>query len=41
MIELDNLGPDFSGVYRVRSATHTIDSGGYRTAFEVRKEIIP
>jgi hypothetical protein len=41
MIELDNLGPDFSGVYRVASATHTIDSGGYRTAFKVRKEIVP
>jgi phage protein D len=41
MIELDNLGPDFSGVYRVRSTNHTIDSGGYRTTFEVRKEIVP
>jgi phage protein D len=41
MIELDGLGPDFSGVYRVASATHTLDSGGYRTNFKVRKEIIP
>ena len=41
VIELQELGPDFSGNYRVTSATHTIDSGGYRTQFNVRKEIIP
>jgi phage protein D len=41
MIELDNLGPDFSGAYRVASTSHTIDSGGYRTAFKARKEIVP
>ncbi|MBK5188708.1 MAG: hypothetical protein JJD97_10735 [Gemmatimonadaceae bacterium] len=41
VIRLDGLGPDFSGDYRVASATHTIDAGGYRTNFEVRKEIIP
>jgi len=41
VIRLDGLGPDFSGDYRVASATHTIDTGGYRTAFEVRKELIP
>jgi hypothetical protein len=41
MIQLDGLGPDFSGNYRVVSATHSIDAGGYRTSFQVRKEIIP
>ena len=41
VIRLEGLGPDFSGDYRVRSATHAIDSGGYRTNFEVYKEIIP
>jgi phage protein D len=41
MIEIDGLGPDFSGDYRVVSATHSIDSGGYRTSFQVRKELIP
>ena len=41
MIRIDGLGPDFSGDYRVVSATHSIDSGGYRTAFQVRKELIP
>ncbi len=41
VMKLEGLGPDFSGNYRVSSATHSIDSGGYRTSFEVRKEIIP
>jgi hypothetical protein len=41
VIKLDGLGPDFSGNYRVTSATHNIDGNGYRTSFKVRKEIIP
>jgi hypothetical protein len=41
VIRLEGLGPDFSGDYRVSSATHTFDSGGYRTQFEVHKELIP
>ena len=41
VIRLDGLGPDFSGDYRVSSAVHAIDAGGYRTSFEVRKELIP
>jgi phage protein D len=42
VIELDGLGPDFSGdSYRVTSARHTMDTGGYRTDFEVQKEILP
>jgi phage protein D len=41
VIRLEGLGPDFSGDYRVTSASHTIDGGGYRTSFEVKKEIIP
>ena len=41
MIQLDQLGPDFSGNWRVASATHSIDTSGYRTAFTVRKEILP
>jgi phage protein D len=41
MIRIEGIGPDFSGDYRVSSATHSIDSGGYRTAFQVFKEIIP
>lgn len=41
IITLEGLGPDFSGNYRVKSATHSIDGSGYKTSFEVFKEIIP
>ncbi len=41
-IEIEGLGEksqinEFNGKYRVTSASHTIDSGGYRTSFEARK----
>jgi phage protein D len=39
VLQLEGLGEQFGGLYRVTSATHTIDSSGYRTGFEVRKEI--
>jgi hypothetical protein len=39
VIRLDGLGDQFSGLYRVTSATHNIDAGGYRTNFQVRKEV--
>jgi phage protein D len=41
MVRIEGVGPDFSGDYRVSSATHTMDASGYRTNFEVRKELIP
>ena len=41
MIRLEGLGVDFSGDYRVTSASHTLDSGGWRTSFQVQKEILP
>jgi hypothetical protein len=41
VIRLENLGPDFSGDYRVATATHQIGPNGYVTEFEVFKEIIP
>ncbi|WP_153506538.1 phage late control D family protein [Cumulibacter manganitolerans] len=41
MVRLEGLGPDFSGDYRVASATHTLDGSGYRTSFDVFKEILP
>jgi uncharacterized protein len=37
VIELTGLGKRFSGQYYVTSTTHTIDSGGYKTNFEVRR----
>lgn len=39
VIRLEGLGDQFSGLYRVTSATHTFDTGGYRTSFQVRKEV--
>lgn len=39
VIDLQGLGDQFSGLYRITSATHTIDTGGFRTAFDARKEI--
>ncbi len=37
VIELKGLGRRFSGHYYVTSTTHTIDSGGYRTEFEAKR----
>jgi phage protein D len=39
VLKIEGVGERFGGLYRVTSATHTIDSGGYRTQFEGRKEI--
>lgn len=39
VLRLEGLGEQFGGLHRVTSATHTLDEGGYRTSFEVRKEI--
>jgi phage protein D len=42
LMQLDGLGTDFSGSnWRVTKATHTIDTNGYRTSFEVQREVIP
>lgn len=35
-VVLSGLGERFSGTYYVTDVTHTIDTGGYRTRFEVR-----
>ncbi|WP_280412781.1 phage late control D family protein [Nocardia asiatica] len=39
VIDLKGLGEQFSGLYRITSATHTIDGGGFKTSFDVRKEV--
>jgi phage protein D len=39
VVQLERLGREFGGRYRITSATHTVDSSGYRTTFEGRKEI--
>jgi phage protein D len=39
VVDLDGLGDQFGGLYRITSCTHTIDGGGFRTSFEARKEV--
>jgi hypothetical protein len=39
VINLTGLGGNFSGLYRITSATHTFDGSGYKTNFKVRKEV--
>lgn len=35
MIDISGVGKRFSGKYRLRKVTHSINGGGYRTTFEV------
>ncbi|MEO1614992.1 MAG: hypothetical protein AAFV88_04030 [Planctomycetota bacterium] len=39
IMNLQQLGSAFSGLYRVTSATHSLDGSGYKTNFEARKEV--
>jgi hypothetical protein len=39
VLRIEGAGEEFGGLYRVAGVTHTFDSGGFRTAFEARKEI--
>lgn len=39
VVNLEGLGGQFSGLYRITSTTHSFDSGGYRTSFQARKEV--
>jgi len=39
VLRITGVGVQFGGLWRVTEATHTLDSGGYRTHFELRKEI--
>jgi hypothetical protein len=41
VIELDGMGPNFGGRYRVTNAVHSISPAGYRTHFQANREIIP
>jgi phage protein D len=42
LMQLDGLGVDFSGSnWRVTKAVHTLDTNGYRTSFDVQREVIP
>jgi hypothetical protein len=39
IVNLVGLGSQFSGLYRITSATHTLDGSGYRTSFKGRQEV--
>jgi len=39
VVNFDGLGDQFGGKYRITSATHTFDTGGYKTSFKARKEV--
>jgi hypothetical protein len=39
VVRIEGVGEKFGGLYRVTSATHAVDTGGWRTSFELRKEI--
>lgn len=39
VVNLEGLGDQFGGLYRITSATNTIDGSGFRTTFEARKEV--
>lgn len=39
VVRIEGIGEEFGGLHRVTSVSHSIDSGGFRTSFETRKEI--
>lgn len=39
VVQIDGIGKLFGGRYRVTGVGHTLDSGGFRTSMEVRKEV--
>jgi hypothetical protein len=39
VLRIEGVGEQFGGLYRVTSATHSLDSAGFQTRFELRKEI--
>jgi phage protein D len=39
VVRIEGVGEKFGGLYRVTSVTHSVDTGGWRTSFELRKEI--
>lgn len=39
VLRIEGVGGEFGGLYRATAVTHTLDSGGFRTRFEARKEI--
>jgi hypothetical protein len=39
LVNIEGVGRLFNGLYRITSATHTFNNGGYQTRFDARKEV--
>jgi hypothetical protein len=39
VVRIEGVGETFGGFYRVTQARHALDGGGFRTSFDLRKEI--
>jgi phage protein D len=39
VMRIEGVGETFGGLYRITQARHAFDGGGYRTSFDLRKEI--
>ena len=39
VVQIEGVGERFGGRYRVTSAQHTLDGGGWKTSFDCRKDI--
>jgi hypothetical protein len=39
VLRIEGVGEEFGGLYRATGVMHTVDSGGFRTRIEARKEI--
>jgi hypothetical protein len=39
VVQIEGVGAELGGLYRLTSVTQALDSGGWRTSFEARKEI--
>jgi hypothetical protein len=39
VLRIEGTGEEFGGLYRVTAVTHSVDNGGFRTKFNLRKEI--
>jgi hypothetical protein len=39
VVDLQGLGDQFSGLYRITQTTHSLDASGYKTSFQARKEV--
>ena len=39
VVDIEGIGSTFSGLWRLTSTTHSLDTSGYHTSFEARREV--